>query len=55
MLCVTHEMDFARDISNQVLMFDAGQIIEAGTPEKIFSEPDNQRTKDFLHAVLDQR
>jgi polar amino acid transport system ATP-binding protein len=55
MLCVTHEMGFARDVSNRVLMFDQGQIVEEGTPEKIFSEPENPRTQDFLHAVLDQR
>ncbi|GAB2862622.1 hypothetical protein GCM10027176_75670 [Actinoallomurus bryophytorum] len=55
MLCVTHEMGFARDVSNRVLMFDQGQIVEEGTPEKIFSTPENQRTQDFLHAVLDQR
>jgi polar amino acid transport system ATP-binding protein len=55
MLCVTHEMGFARDVSNRVLMFDQGQIVEEGTPEKIFSAPENQRTLDFLHAVLDQR
>jgi ectoine/hydroxyectoine ABC transporter ATP-binding protein len=55
MLCVTHEMGFARDVSNRVLMFDQGQIVEEGTPEKIFSAPENQRTQDFLHAVLDQR
>jgi polar amino acid transport system ATP-binding protein len=55
MLCVTHEMGFARDVSNRVLMFDQGQIVEEGTPEKIFSDPENQRTQDFLHAVLDQR
>jgi ectoine/hydroxyectoine ABC transporter ATP-binding protein len=55
MLCVTHEMGFARDVSNRVLMFDQGQIVEEGTPAKIFSEPENQRTQDFLHAVLDQR
>jgi polar amino acid transport system ATP-binding protein len=54
MLCVTHEMGFARDVSNRVLMFDQGQIVEEGPPEKIFSEPENQRTQDFLHAVLDQ-
>ncbi|GLY87422.1 ectoine/hydroxyectoine ABC transporter ATP-binding protein EhuA [Actinoallomurus iriomotensis] len=54
MLCVTHEMGFARDVSHRVLMFDQGQIVEEGSPEKIFSEPENQRTQDFLHAVLDQ-
>jgi ectoine/hydroxyectoine ABC transporter ATP-binding protein len=55
MLCVTHEMGFARDVSHRVLMFDGGQIVEDGSPEKIFTEPEHQRTKDFLHAVLDQR
>jgi len=52
MLCVTHEMNFARDISDQVLMFDSGRIIESGTPEKIFSEPEHERTQEFLSAVL---
>jgi polar amino acid transport system ATP-binding protein len=52
MLCVTHEMNFARDISDQVLMFDSGRIIEAGAPEKIFSEPEQDRTREFLSAVL---
>ncbi|MFQ3560076.1 ectoine/hydroxyectoine ABC transporter ATP-binding protein EhuA [Streptomyces gramineus] len=52
MLCVTHEMNFARDISDQVLMFDAGRIIEAGPPEQIFSDPEQERTREFLSAVL---
>ncbi|MFJ9346819.1 ectoine/hydroxyectoine ABC transporter ATP-binding protein EhuA [Streptomyces sp. NPDC101237] len=52
MLCVTHEMNFARDISDQVLMFDAGRIIEAGPPERIFSDPEQERTREFLGAVL---
>jgi polar amino acid transport system ATP-binding protein len=51
-LCVTHEMGFAKDISNRVLMFDQGQIVEEGSPEKIFSDPEEQRTRDFLQAVL---
>lgn len=52
MLCVTHEMNFARDISDQVLMFDSGRVIETGTPEKIFTEPEHERTREFLSAVL---
>jgi polar amino acid transport system ATP-binding protein len=52
MLCVTHEMNFARDISDQVLMFDSGRIIESGTPEKIFADPEHERTREFLGAVL---
>lgn len=52
MLCVTHEMNFARDISDQVLMFDSGRIIEAGPPEQIFGDPEQERTREFLSAVL---
>ncbi|MFJ4922123.1 ectoine/hydroxyectoine ABC transporter ATP-binding protein EhuA [Streptomyces sp. NPDC088725] len=52
MLCVTHEMSFARDVSDQVLMFDSGRIVETGSPEKIFSAPENERTRAFLSAVL---
>ncbi|TSB19898.1 ectoine/hydroxyectoine ABC transporter ATP-binding protein EhuA [Streptomyces sp. NBC_01525] len=52
MLCVTHEMSFARDISDDVLMFDAGRVIESGAPEKIFTDPEHERTREFLGAVL---
>ncbi|MFJ6634077.1 ectoine/hydroxyectoine ABC transporter ATP-binding protein EhuA [Streptomyces sp. NPDC091376] len=52
MLCVTHEMNFARDISDEVLMFDAGKVIESGSPEKMFSDPAHERTREFLGAVL---
>ena len=52
MLCVTHEMGFARDISDQVLMFDAGRVIETGSPEKIFGDPEQERTREFISAVL---
>ncbi|WP_406731936.1 amino acid ABC transporter ATP-binding protein [Streptomyces sp. NBC_01794] len=52
MLCVTHEMNFARDISDEVLMFDSGKVIESGSPEKIFSAPEHDRTREFLGAVL---
>ncbi|MFD3947217.1 ectoine/hydroxyectoine ABC transporter ATP-binding protein EhuA [Streptomyces sp. NPDC058579] len=52
MICVTHEMNFARDISDEVLMFDAGRVIESGSPEKIFSAPEHARTREFLGAVL---
>jgi polar amino acid transport system ATP-binding protein len=55
MLIVTHEMGFARDVSHKVMMFDHGQIVEQGPPDKIFSDPDHDRTKSFLHAVLDER
>ncbi|WP_084693174.1 ectoine/hydroxyectoine ABC transporter ATP-binding protein EhuA [Actinomadura atramentaria] len=51
LLCVTHEMNFARDISNRVLMFDQGRIVEEGTPEAIFDDPSEPRTREFLRAV----
>ncbi|HEV7646925.1 MAG TPA: ectoine/hydroxyectoine ABC transporter ATP-binding protein EhuA [Actinophytocola sp.] len=53
-LCVTHEMNFARDVSDRVLMFDAGQIVEDAPPDKLFTEPDHERTKTFLQAVLNR-
>jgi polar amino acid transport system ATP-binding protein len=52
MLIVTHEMQFARDVSDRVLMFDSGRIIESGEPDKIFTNPDHDRTKQFLQAIL---
>ncbi|WP_082126632.1 ectoine/hydroxyectoine ABC transporter ATP-binding protein EhuA [Allosalinactinospora lopnorensis] len=53
MLAVTHEMGFARDVSHRVLMFDHGRILEDGPPDQIFGEPREERTKSFLHAVLE--
>ena len=52
MVCVTHEMGFAREVGDRVLFFDEGKIVEEGTPQKIFSAPKEQRTKDFLNKVL---
>jgi len=52
MLIVTHEMQFAREVSNRVLMFDGGQIVEEGSPEALFTNPQEPRTRDFLSAVL---
>ena len=52
MVCVTHEMGFAREVGDRVLFFDEGKIIEEGTPREIFSDPKEQRTKDFLNKVL---
>lgn len=52
MLIVTHEMQFARDVSNRVLMFDGGRIVEEADPETMFTQPTEQRTRDFLSAVL---
>nr|WP_205827578.1 ectoine/hydroxyectoine ABC transporter ATP-binding protein EhuA [Microbacterium excoecariae] len=52
MLIVTHEMQFARDVSNRVMMFDGGRIVEEGEPNEIFQNPQEERTRDFLSAVL---
>ncbi|WP_119696759.1 amino acid ABC transporter ATP-binding protein [Microbacterium halotolerans] len=52
MLLVTHEMQFAREVSNRVLMFDQGRIIEEADPETMFTNPTHERTKEFLKAVL---
>jgi len=53
MLLVTHEMRFAREISDRVCFFDKGQIREEGTPEALFTDPNEERTREFLKAVLD--
>lgn len=52
MVIVTHEIGFAREVSNRVIFMDAGYIVEEGTPEMIFSNPQNARTIDFLNKVL---
>ncbi|WET83333.1 ectoine/hydroxyectoine ABC transporter ATP-binding protein EhuA [Amycolatopsis sp. QT-25] len=53
-LCVTHEMQFARDVSDRVMMFDQGQVLEDATPDKLFNDPDHDRTRRFLKAVIDR-
>ncbi|WP_433716418.1 ectoine/hydroxyectoine ABC transporter ATP-binding protein EhuA [Nocardia sp. CA-084685] len=53
-LCVTHEMQFARKVSDRVMMFDAGRVLEDGDPEQIFTDPRHDRTREFLKAVLDE-
>jgi len=52
MLIVTHEMRFARDVSDRVVFMDDGRIVEMGPPEKIFSNPENERTREFLEHFL---
>ncbi|SDS24971.1 amino acid ABC transporter ATP-binding protein [Bradyrhizobium canariense] len=52
MLVVTHEMGFAREVANRVVFMDAGQIIEANTPESFFAHPQHARTKLFLSQIL---
>jgi L-cystine transport system ATP-binding protein len=51
MLVVTHEMQFARDVADRVLFFDDGRVAEAGPPEQIFSNPQQERTREFLKKV----
>ena len=52
MICVTHEMGFAREVADRVLFMYDGVILEEGTPGKIFENPENERTKQFLQSVL---
>lgn len=52
MIVVTHEMEFARDVSNQVIYMDEGIIAESGTPQEIFGAPKNPKTQEFLHTIL---
>jgi polar amino acid transport system ATP-binding protein len=53
MLLVTHQMRFAQDISDRVLMFDGGRIVEEGRPEVLLKAPSHERTRRFLSAVLE--
>lgn len=52
MVIVTHEMGFAKQVSDRTIFMDGGYIVEEGTPEQIFEHPQNERTKDFLQKVL---
>ncbi len=52
MVIVTHEMGFAREVASRVLFIDQGVIMESGTPEEVFGNPQNERTKNFLSKVL---
>src|SRR5262249_33198199 len=52
MLVVTHEMQFARDVADQVVFFEGGRVAESGPPEQIFSNPQHDRTREFLRRVL---
>ena len=54
MVVVTHEMNFARQVASRVVFMDYGKIVEEDTPERIFGSPREQRTRDFLRAVLDR-
>ena len=52
MLLVTHEMGFARAAADKIVFMDSGEIIETGTPEKIFTSPESESTKSFLNHIL---
>ena len=52
MVVVTHEMGFAKEVGDRILFMDQGKILEEGTPEEVFQNPQNPRTKDFLSKVL---
>ena len=52
MLCVTHEMGFARAVANRMVLFDEGLIVEEGPPRQIFEAPEHERTRQFLSQIL---
>ena len=52
MVCVTHEMGFARKVADRVVFMDAGEIVEEGTPEAFFGNPQSERGRDFLSKIL---
>ena len=54
MVIVTHEMAFARDVANHVIFMDDGYIVEEGTPEEVFGQTQNERTKQFLQRFNDR-
>ncbi len=52
MVCVTHEMGFAKAVADRVIFMDEGQIVEQNTPEAFFNNPQNERSRDFLSKIL---
>ena len=52
MLCVTHEMGFAKAVADRVIFMDQGQIVEQNSPEEFFNNPKTDRSKDFLSKIL---
>ena len=55
MLLVSHEMAFAREVADRVFFMDGGIILEQGTPDEVFNNPQEQRTKDFLFRVKEKK
>ena len=54
MLCVTHEMGFARSVAHRVIFMDEGEIVEQAPPEEFFANPRSERTRPFLGQILRQ-
>jgi general L-amino acid transport system ATP-binding protein len=52
MICVTHEMGFAKAVADRVIFMDQGQIVEQAPPEEFFNNPRSERTRDFLSKIL---
>ena len=52
MIIVTHEIGFAREVADRVIFMDGGKIVEEGTPREVISNPQEQRTQDFLSSVF---
>lgn len=52
MVCVTHEMGFAREVADRVIFMDDGNLVEQNSPEEFFHNPQNRRTQDFLSKIL---
>lgn len=52
MLCVTHEMGFARTVADRVIFMDRGEIVEQAPPQKFFANPESERTRTFLSQVI---
>jgi ABC-type polar amino acid transport system ATPase subunit len=52
MMVVTHEMNFAREVADRCVFMDAGEVVEVGTPEHFFVNPQHERTKLFLSQIL---
>ena len=52
MVCVTHEMGFARTVADSVIFMDQGEIVERAQPEEFFENPKNERTREFLAQIL---
>ena len=53
MVCVTHEMGFAKSVANEIIFMEHGHILEASAPQEMFSNPKNERTRSFLHKIAE--